>query len=321
MGTFLTTPKMDPALAARIERGLGRRRPKERREFSERPRIGIFGVALVVAVLGLVAAFVLVHVREARALERRRASVLEALRVTRASLSPSEATFLERTEPWIAGMAGRWEGDFVAPSLREPGALDAVLSRPGVYVRGPVEKVAVPKQLERVAADSNKDFFVLCVLDPPKDRAEPTVLEKVRGAHFAGVDFDKRTAHVSRLHDAEVGFAVLRPTWAERVRTAQQARLLQQLRAELDFAPLADARRAARAEWLLVVIDEEGGSELEPERPHDVRVFLGDPRSQSLLLRVRRRVDPGALSAGLQRAWARPFDGCALALDVRAAVR
>jgi hypothetical protein len=321
MGTFLTTPKMDPALAARITKSLGRKRPTGRKEFAERPRVSLFGIVLAVAVVGLITAFVLVRVREGRDLERRRAAVLEALRVTRASLSPSEATFLERTEPWIASMAGPWEGDFVAPRLREPGALQATLARPGAYLRGPIAKLANPQQIAAVAADSSKDDLLLCVLDPPKERTESSILERIRGVHFGGAAYDRRTLDVSRLHDAEVGFAVLRPGWVERVRGAQQAKLLVKLRAEIDYAPIADARRVAQAEYLLVVLDEGGGSELEAERPHDIRVFLGDPRTQSLLLRIRRHVDPGILSNTLQHAYGRAFDGCTLALDVRDAAK
>jgi hypothetical protein len=134
---------------------------------------------------------------------------------------------------------------------------------------------------------------------------------------------EQRTANVRRLHEAAAGLPVLLPPWAARVRQARDLPELQGLRRELERAPMAAAKQAARAEVLLVALDEpgdgKGPTELDGERPHQVRVALVDLKSDRVLLRVRRQVDPSWISATARSEYAGGLDACALGYDLRSA--
>jgi hypothetical protein len=76
---------------------------------------------------------------------------------------------------------------------------------------------------------------------------------------------------------------------------------------------------------LLMVMDESGDgkgpTELDGERPHDVRVALVDLASARMVLRLRRHVDPAWIGTAARSEHASGLDGCALAFDVREAAR
>ena len=55
----------------------------------------------------------------------------------------------------------------MSPSLRDPAGLDAVLARPLLYVRGPIEVLRSESDLLRYAALSFKDALVICLLIVP----------------------------------------------------------------------------------------------------------------------------------------------------------
>jgi hypothetical protein len=63
-----------------------------------------------------------------------------------------------------------------------------------------------------------------------------------------------------------------------------------------------------------------GLSELDGERPHDVRVAFVDMGAQKVVLRLRKHVDPAWISLEKRPRYAAGLDGCALALDVRESV-
>jgi hypothetical protein len=127
---------------------------------------------------------------------------------------------------------------------------------------------------------------------------------------------------VARLADAQAGLRVLSPEWEARVRAADDDVALGKLRTELERAPLEKAKQALKAEYLVVVMDEtgtgSGPSELDGERPHDVRVAIVDLGAGRVLLRTRKHVDPSAWSVKGRTQWAIGLDECALAIDVRA---
>src|SRR5690606_24020270 len=88
------------------------------------------------------------------------------------------------------------------------------------------------------------------------------------------------TGHVAPFRDALAGMPFLGADWLARVSAAEGARELQRLRRDFERAPLAQARRAAKAELLLFAMDEPpkrpGPVELDGERARDVRVGLVD---------------------------------------------
>jgi hypothetical protein len=99
---------------------------------------------------------------------------------------------------------------------------------------------------------------------------------------------------------------------------------LSRLERELHAAKLDETTAAARARLVLFVVDEPsapgGVTELDGERPHDVRVTLVSLEQPKPLLRVRRRVDPSVFSDRGRANHASALDSCALSFDVREAV-
>ena len=319
MATFLTTRKMSPELAARVEASVRGRRPGGGKPSTARLvsvlRLG--AIALIVTV----SCWLLLQRRRARQeLEQERATLIDQVRRESSAVSPTEMELVTRVQTFVARSAGKYEGDSVSAELRGPAALAATLARPGVYVRGPLDNVGSSVGFAESAAASFKDAFVLCLLAPPASRSEKALLAKARAAH-AGDDRMSPAAHVERLYDAIVGFPVLAPAWEARVAAAETRAELKTLQTIFRRAPLQAAKRAAKAQLLLLVIDEpgdrKGPTELDGERPHHVRVGLVELATQKLLLRLRRHVDPGWISSAVRSEYASGIDSCSLALDVR----
>ena len=322
MGTLLTTPKMAPALAARIESSVRGRRIVPG---GTAPRlVSVVRLGVIAGVILVACGLVITRYREHQALEHTRAALLQTVHGHAAALGPEESGFVARAESWLARFSGPYEGDLVSDEMRGAQASRAVLSRPAVYVRGPLATFATPAGITSSASTSVKDAFLLCLLDRPVSRAEKVLLSKVRTAYAGGPLVEERTANVRRLDDAEVGLPFLQAPWAARVMRAERAVDLARLQRELDKAPIEDAKRAAKASLLILVVDEpgdgKGPTELDGERPHDVRIGLVDLTSAKVLLRLRKRVDPTWISMNARAQYASGLDGCALALDVHESV-
>lgn len=325
MGSLLITSKMDPALAARIEASVrGRRNKPGARRIAPR-FVAVARLGLVLAVAFGIYAFVSVRRRERQEVERSRAALLDSVRAQGASLTPAEKGSVARAESWLVRFAGPAEDDLVTAELRAPGALTALLKREIVYVRGPLGAFRNPARIAEAASASAKDALLLCLVDPPSSRVEKVMFEQVRVAYSGGAVMEQETANIRRLHEAVLGLPLLLPQWSERVRAAEDAVELARLRRELERAPLARAKQAARSELLLVAMDEpsDGGgpTELDGERAHTVRIGLVDLTSEKVLLRVRKAVDPTWISLVRKSQFASGLDGCGLAFDVREQVR
>ena len=322
MGTFLATHKMDPALIAQIERSVGSRpRTARVKPSAARLRASLLRLTIAIAVTALATTAILARRRYHQEMTRARASLLGTVHAMGAALTPEERKFMSRVEPWITGLAGVYEGEIVADELRLPYALDLVLARPSVYVRGPVAAFGNANAIADTASASTRDSLVLCLIDPPASRAEKVVLSKVRAAYGGGVNVAQ---HVRRLHDAESGLKQILMPWEERIRNAPELRDLQHVKAELAEVPVEAMKRALRAELLIAAMDEPdeaGPADLDGERPHQVRVALIDLPSGKIVLRTRKRVDPNWLAATTRSNFASAVDGCALALDIRSGIR
>lgn len=326
MATFLTTSKMDPALAARIEASV---RGKDAKPGAPRrlpPRVVSLARAALVIVVALGVYTVVSGRRRDRAeLERARADLLSAVERESAWLTPADRGAVTRAESWLLRSSGEYEGELVSPELRAPGALAAALARPAIWVRGPLGAFKSPMLIADAASTSAKDSLLLCLMEPPSARAEKVLFEKVHVAYAGGPALEQRTTNVRRLHEAIVGLPVLLPSWSERVRSAPDGFELARLKRELDRAPVARAKQALRAELLVAALDEpsDGGgpTELDGERAHAVRIVIVDLASETTLLRTKKLVDPTWISLAKKSTYATGLDGCGLAFDVHESVQ
>jgi hypothetical protein len=326
MATFLTTSKMHPELAARIEASVRGKAYKPGAPRRLPPRLVLLARAALVLVVTLGVYTVVSGRRHDRAeLERTRAGLLDAVGAQSAGITEEEKGAVTRAESWLMRSSGEYEGELVAKELRAPGALTAALGRPAIWVRGPLGAFKSPMLIADAAATSAKDSLLLCLLEPPASRVEKVLFEKVHVAYAGGPPLEQRTSNVRRLHEAIVGLPLLLPPWSERVRSAPDSAELARLKRELERAPALRAKQALRAELLVAALDEpsDGGgpTELDGERAHAVRIVIVDLASEKVLLRTKKLVDPTWISLAKKSTYATGLDSCGLAFDVHESVR
>lgn len=317
MPTFLVTPKMSPALAARVERAVtGRATSSTMRRLIVVARFG--------AVLGIgLAIYALVVSRRAsqQKEDSSRAALLESAQQLADSLTSDEKELPAKAEPWLSALtAPQWPGDEIASEARGKQTLATILARSTLYLRGALDGLGSSEAISETAKSSPKDALVLCLMDPPSARTEKALVEKVRIAYSGGADMEERTKSVRPFHDAVAALPYFLPEWTTKINEATDHKQLEKLRSQLAAAPTDRTQEAAKAQLLLVAIDEPGPetghTELDGERPHQVRVALVDLRASKLLVRLRRPVDPGWLSETRRVSYARGLDSCALAHDI-----
>lgn len=316
MGTFLTTAKMSPALAQRVETSVSGRKGNAA---LVRRVIAMARVAIVATVAVAIYSVVGHRRQERRELEADRARLLERVSAASAGLGLSEKEAVARTEPWLVRLAGPYEGDLVSEELRSAPAFRARLREPAVYLRGPLVSLRSAEGIAAAAAASAKDAVLYCLFDPPSARTEVAVLEKARVGRTTAA-MEETTPDVRRFDDAVLGLPFLLPDWSDRVRAAEDGAALVRLRHAFDRAPIDRAKKAATAALLIVAIDEEGDgkgpTELDGERPHDIRLVLVDTRTGRDVFRFRRHVDPAWISKERRPTHSASLDGCAFAFDV-----
>jgi hypothetical protein len=318
--TFLTTPRMSPALRARVERAVSHRtRARDNAARTgypttyEGPRR--WGFARLFPVIAFATVLVLgaLGYREARReLAAERAALLAELAERRSGLPAGAEGFVARTEGFLVEAAsGDDAGDLVDPALRVPGALDAWLQKPAVYVRASATDLRDPAKIGDAARASSKDSFLVCLTKPPPSDSEHDLLRKVRGVYFAGAKVDDETANVRRLAEARLGLAVLSTAFEESARREEEVKTLRRMRKELSAAPVEQAKRAVAAELMIVAVDlpPVGGG-------REARVVLVDLAAKRVLLRRRLHIEEqGRSPAGvLLRA---ELEGCDFAFTAR----
>ncbi len=325
MATLLVNPKMNPALAARIEASVSGRKGRRTASHVTARWTSWVRIGLVVGVAWLAVSILLSVRRERAELAHARASLLARWREQSVSLTPKERTFLERVDRALATLRGSAPGEVITAEVRAAGGLLKVLGRPAVYLRGPVALLdGTAGAVTRAAADSGKDTLLLCLLDPPSGRDEKTLLTKARLALGGGTSLAEQTQNVLRLHDAEVGLPVLLDPWSERIKAARDGQALSRVERDFKRTPIGAAKRALRSELLIAVLDEPTDkasiTELDGEAPHMVRLAIVELDSARTLLSIRRHVDPNWISPRRRPQYARELDGCRFAIDVHEAV-
>src|SRR5262245_5871299 len=121
MGTFLTSNRMNPALAARVRASVQRGR-----SHGARTDRRWTAVLRLVALTGIALALVSLSVLRKRAddeLERARTSLLDRVAQKRAELSDEDMQTLDRAVTVLLRAPGPYEGDRLANETRGPEAL------------------------------------------------------------------------------------------------------------------------------------------------------------------------------------------------------
>jgi len=320
MATFLVTPQMNPGLRARVERAVSHRR----RAKDAAAKLGLQGslggkeklrlarvlpVLLLLVVAGLGTAMFVVGKRE---LERERTALLTIIQDRRAALPGGHDRFLGVTDHYITETAGDTAPpDSIEASLKAPGALDALLKRPAVYLHGSAPELADSAKIDAAAKASDKDSFLVCLASPPATNGEKDLLAKVKGVYFQGAKVDEATASVRRLTDARAALLVLSPAFEEQVRTATEWKGLRMLRHDLEAVPAERAGPAVAAEVLIVVADVAAKT-----NTRESRVAIVDLTTKTVLYRGKPHVDNQGRTAA-STFYSAEVDGCAMALAVR----
>lgn len=321
MPTLLTTPKMPPELRARVEAAVrGRSRSAVPRRRGGPALVALLRLTVLASVVIAAVLYVMARKRDASELDVARAALLATLAGHSGALGADDFALLARATALVQQAAEAYPGDLVAEELRAPGALDALLARPALYLRATDRALHAP-DLAEAARESSKDAFVTCLLAPPAARTEKGQLAQVRVAYSSAVKVEALTPRVRAWYDLEVGLPFLAPEYAARVRKAGDVTEVERLKRTLDLAPIERAKAAAKSRVAWLVIDEPGTgtgpTELDGERAHDVRVFALDLEQRRALVRLRTRVDPAWISVERRPEYAAGLDACSLALTVR----
>jgi hypothetical protein len=324
MPTLLVTNKMAPELARHVQASVSGRKRGAGRKSRSPSVVALLRVVTLTLLVAAVSGVVVLRQRDRDEVEALRAGLLETVAKAAATLTPEDRQTLPRVERALTRAAGGYEGDVVDASIRSKAGLSSLFERPLLYVRGSIEGFETPAAIAETARSSQKDAFLVCLLDPPATRSERALLDRVYVAHSSRARVDERTPNSLPLYDAEAGAPFLAPEFPARVRELSDRRRLKELAASVERAPLVQASQAAKARTLLFVMDEAADrrspAELDGERARHVRVGIVDLASDRVLLRLRRFVDPAWISEKRRAEYASGLNACALSLDLRAQV-
>jgi hypothetical protein len=313
MPTLLTTPKMNPALRARVEASVGgkSRRPSAR---GASPRfVAIVRFSTAGAVLLLIGLVLFGWQPDDSEVERSRARLLSNVEQARKTLSPRELQLVTRTEALLLEAAQNPHDNMVDPRLRTAETRDSWLAERAVYVRGELAAFSEEASMRTAIHASVKDAFVLCLFSPPASGTETDLLAEAYVAFSGGLE--KRTPQVRRLQSAMVGLSLLSRSWVKEVEDAPTLLELGRLHTAFDHAQIDHAVDAARATHLVYVFDEK--PEEEGATSHAIRVGLVDVASGKPWLRTRRTLDDGWISKKNRGEMTDALMTCRVAFDLR----
>ncbi len=324
MPTLLVTTKMSPELARRVQASVSGKRRGAGQKSRSPGVVALLRVVTLSLLFGAVGGVITLRQRDRDEVEALRAGLLDTVTKAAAVLNPEDRLTLPRVERALIRAAGGYEGDLVDASLRTKAGLAGLLEKPLLYVRGPVDAFDTPATIAEAARASQKDAFLVCLLDPPPKRTERALLDRVYVAYSSRARVDEHTPNALPLYEAEAGAPFLAPEFVDRVRQLSDRKRLQELAASLERAPLVQAGKAVKARTLLFVMDETADrrapAELDGERARHVRVGVVDLANERVLLRLRRFVDPAWISERRRAEFASGLNACALSLDLRAHV-
>jgi hypothetical protein len=324
MPTLLVTSKMKPALASRVQAAVTGRTARGTATHASARLMRTVRFIVALGLAGLLAAVLLSLRHEQDELRKAREDLVAQWAAEATSVSSTDLDFLRRVETKLVEFGNQYSGDFIDHSLTPEGAFTAQLARPTVYIRGSLASFSSSNAVAKAARESGKDTLLLCLVEPPAARDEKALMERARVALFSASQMYASTTNVLRLYDAEAGMQYLLPSFGDQIRDAKDDLQLRRLSREFKAAPVALAKRALRSEILIAAFDEPNDkstiTELDGEAPHYVRLVVMRLDSMVPLLKLRRHVDPGWITANRRPQYARELDGCRLSLDVHDAV-
>src|SRR6185295_12724962 len=130
--TLLTTRKMSPALAARVQASVEGRRVAPGASLLAPRWTSLLRVVALAIVVGAISWFLVARHRARQRLESERSALIDRARRESASLTAEEKAVTARILAWLIRCAGSYEGDLIADELRGKDALRAMLARPAV---------------------------------------------------------------------------------------------------------------------------------------------------------------------------------------------
>ncbi len=319
MPTLLTTSRMSPELRARIAQSL--HSDARSRAGGQSPLRGarLLRIMIFVGVLGLAVGLFVSFKTSRKEFHEAHASLLARYRHETAFFDRDYSKRLALIDEFLRESPENYPGDTADPNITQSASrLTDLLSGPIVAVRGPLGSFNKESARRSTFGDGGPDSLVRCLLTPPEDIKESTILRHL-GTIYEPKTFRDRFVN---LDDAFKGRSFVESDFEARLRAASLMRELAGLEATLDTAPLAAARTFSEARMLVYVFDEPKPrgvpSDFDGEAEHFVRVGVLDLSSGREIYRVRRRVDPDWISAKSRLAYSRQLDSCRLAYELRA---
>jgi len=301
MPTFLTTPRMSPALRQRVQASV-RSDLRQRMLFPHQGRGRVYlRIALGLAAVGLAAFLAITYRQSRREGEEKRAALLAQYHALEASLPKG---------PRWQNLPARVGQPDLAPG--EQYELDQVLRSPLLYLRGDAKDLGSAGGALDAARDSSVDALASCLVMPPQNLRESTLLRAIGQAPPA--------ESVSSFADALSALEFFESTFEEEVSTATQMQELERLARRLSRDALQRGLVALRARFLLVAIDQAKAagvvSDFDGEAPHDIVLRVIDLWTAQLVWQAQRSVDPAWISAKSRLAYSRPLDSCRLSFEL-----
>lgn len=297
----------------------------------------------------VLAAFGVIYWRYAEGqLINQKAAVMAKQRAIAGTLGPRIEPFLKRIEAWTQELAGAWTSDQVAEGI----SAQQLASKPGVYLRLPLEQGQSRDTIESAAATSLRDGFTACLYS--QGRAEsPTQGPPCRaiGECEAGKLCNEYgvcapPSEPFNLRMAYRAVRVLTPQWTDDLHRAENDLVVRTFEMDLQKATEHDVPLAiellSKSDVFTLVLDENpsGDKSAEPARDgespaerlqrleHPVRVGIWDLQSGEQIVRLRTLASGQLISVGdatrvdfdTQAARQRQANNCAVALAVKSAL-
>ena len=160
---------------------------------------------------------------------------------------------MSRALDWLKRISESVPTEFLQQDLGNEESAKKLLTRPMAFVRADTNEVTTDAARKHAVAKTSRDAMSRCLLDPPASAKETDLLAHLR---LTPNDSWSTGPGVELLGAAMAGLPLLEPRWADQVKEADSVEQLAPLGDVIEHAPLMEAKRAARAQLALFVLDE-----------------------------------------------------------------